>query len=114
MMADDAADDERETELSSIAAIFPELVISPENRFAASINLPVTPATPFTIRPPALSDRTLPLVVLPNPQSSSRLDKADSLSTGPPNEAGGDVHLLAHLPSLQLKISLRTGYPYAK
>ena len=46
-MADPNGDDEREEELSSIAAIFPELIINPSNPFAACIDIPVTPASPL-------------------------------------------------------------------
>jgi E3 ubiquitin-protein ligase RNF14 len=115
-MADDvaSADDEREIELSSITAIFPELVLSSENRFTASINLPVIPATPFTVRSPGLPDRVLPSIVPSTAQSHKPLTETNSLNAESAIEDGGDVHLLMHLPPLQLRISLPDGYPSEK
>ncbi|KAF2097865.1 RWD-domain-containing protein [Rhizodiscina lignyota] len=84
-MADLNGDDEREEELSSITAIYPELVVDPSNPFSASIDIPVAPSTPLAVLfPPAIDTLTqIPL----------------------------DTHRLEHLPPLQLHIILPNGYP---
>jgi E3 ubiquitin-protein ligase RNF14 len=97
----EAADDEREEELSSIVAIFPELTIDPSDPFSASLDIPVSPAEPLIARFPPPVDGAPPTTlqnVVPNPQN------------GPQSQAL-DQHRLSHLPPLQLQISLPTGYP---
>ena len=86
-MAEDTveSDDERAIELSTLAAIYPELILDPENAFNASIAIPVEPIEPLAILFPAGRE---PGITVPQ-----------------------DVHLLSHLPPLQLRISLPSGYP---
>lgn len=95
-MADDAAvdtdgDDERQTELDSIIAIFPEIVLDSAKQFAASIDIPVTPLSPVPVTFPASSDGST----------------LESINT----ELPAETHNLNHLPSLHLQIILPEGYP---
>ncbi|KAI9669846.1 MAG: translation termination inhibitor protein itt1 [Caeruleum heppii] len=112
-MADDtefAAEDERQIELSSIAAIFPELNVDPTNPFAASLDLPVTPVTPLVVRflpsetPfPAKQDVASPEARVAYPSTST--------AAPVPSNLNEDIHHLAHLPPLSLHIKLPEGYP---
>ncbi|KAH0263459.1 hypothetical protein KCU84_g21401, partial [Aureobasidium melanogenum] len=43
-------EDEREEELSTISAIYPELLVDPNDPFAASLHLPVNPSSPLALR----------------------------------------------------------------
>ncbi|OCK85325.1 RWD-domain-containing protein, partial [Lepidopterella palustris CBS 459.81] len=100
--------DEREEELSSIKAIYPdELVIDSNNSFNASITLPVAPNTPLSIifLPPIDG---APPTTLPN--SPSKNDTQET-SNGFPKR---DVHELSYLPPLHLQITLPEGYPSNK
>ena len=87
-------EDERQVELSSISAIFPEIILDAQDPFSASIDLPVTPSTPLPVVFPEFSDGTLVA-------NESRDESQPRLET----------HLLSHLPSLHLKITLPKGYP---
>lgn len=80
-------EDDREVELSSISAIFPELVLDATDPFSASIDLPVAPSLALPIIFPALPDN----------------------ETG--DEVEPEVHHLNYLPSLHLQVSLPEGYP---
>lgn len=97
--------DEREEELSTIAAIFPELVIDEHKPFAASIHLPVAPSTPLPVRFTAAS----------TPAPTVTADSAPLPS--PPNSEDGkqtahdDVRHLHYLPPLHLNLILPEGYP---
>jgi E3 ubiquitin-protein ligase RNF14 len=115
-MEDDpgAADDERTIELSSIAAIFPEIVLDPLSLYRASLKIPVSPAAPLKVRFQQLAESSVPN--LPTPPTSTE-PEADDQNT-PFEEAsqqqyGGlpDVHSLVHLPPLNLDIHLPEGYP---
>lgn len=92
-----AEDDEREEELSSIAAIFPELVIDSDNPFVASIDLPVVPSSPLAVRFPAAP--------LPTPPGSDH--EKDEIAV----VALQDTHKVEHLPPLHLRVALPPGYP---
>lgn len=97
-MADGGGDD-REEELSTISAIFPELIIDPTNPFSASLELPVAPANPFKVRFPPPTDG--PVNLPPGAQDGARLEIP----------AREDVHSLNYLPSIQLRLDLPKGYP---
>jgi E3 ubiquitin-protein ligase RNF14 len=117
-MTEESVEDEREVELSSISAIFPELAISPDDPFAASIVLPVAPAEPVAVVFSPLADGAAP-TGLPTPPSSSGVgwgDDGKAAAGGDPQggvvgEAVRDVHRLSHLPPLSLRIKLPEGYP---
>ncbi|MCJ1424934.1 translation termination inhibitor protein itt1, partial [Sticta canariensis] len=120
-MADDfeEAEDERAVELSSIEAIYPEIVIDPSDPFSASIDIRIEPITPLPILFPALVDGGAPSDVLTPPTSegngeahSARRDfHAKSLT---PDYQAQDLHYISHLPSLTLDIRLPEGYPAQK
>ena len=91
--------DEREEELSTIAAIYPELIAQGGN--LVSLDLPVTPSSPLLVRfapqQPSNNDAN------PNLNGTD----AQTLTT---TYVGHDVRL-SHLPSLKAKIDLPDGYP---
>ncbi|KAI9672275.1 MAG: translation termination inhibitor protein itt1 [Alyxoria varia] len=118
-MTEELPEDERNVELSSIAAIFPELQIDPENPHAATLDLEVKPsiALPVIFAPSiATSDhRTLDQpddgAPLPTPPASRK-----NSARGPPNEpvaqpAPTESRSFTHLPPLHLEIELPDGYP---
>jgi len=97
-------DDERKIELDCISAIFPEIVLSFEKPFSASIDLPVHPANPVKVVFPASVDDQPPTP----PHSETSGDE------GPVNGnmvENVESHNLAYLPSLRLQITLPDGYP---
>jgi E3 ubiquitin-protein ligase RNF14 len=119
-MEDDpgAADDERTIELSSIAAIYPELVIDPASSYDATLTIAVSPTVPLKIRFHQSAESGPP--VLPTPPTSVETDEDIGAVTGTKRklvqatEDTRDVHRLAHLPPLILHIHLPEGYPSAK
>ncbi|KAK7549832.1 RING finger protein [Phyllosticta citricarpa] len=105
-----ADQDEREEELSSITAIFPELAINPADPFTASIDLPVAPLSPLAIAFPAHDGA--PTGTLPTPPTS---DNEGSKHKGGSGRSGArEVHRLSYLPPLKLQIALPEGYPAEK
>lgn len=94
-MADDA-EDEREQELSSISAIYPEIAIDPKNPFDISLEIAVAPANPIKVRFPPPTDGSINL--LPH-------------GTNHGTEPKEDTHALAYLPAIQLHLTLPNGYP---
>ncbi|KAI9698026.1 MAG: translation termination inhibitor protein itt1 [Candelina mexicana] len=116
-MADDSADpeDEREIELSSIAAIFPELVIDPTDPFAASIDLPITPREPLAVFFPPLSDGGPPSGLITPPSSVTVSDGESARKSAGKQplvqSLPEEVHYLSHLPPLTLQVTLPNGYP---
>ena len=97
---DEALKTEREEELSTIQAVFPELEIDPSDPFSCSLELPVQPTTAFRI-------------TIPKTTGSTTDDNHDSAL---PNENGGtntknEIYELSYLPPLRLNISLPDKYP---
>jgi len=95
----DDAYDEREEELSTITAIYPELIV--QGGHSVSLDLPVTPSSPLLVRF--------------MPQQSTNNDVAlnsngDCARTPSTAYVEHDVRF-AHLPSLKAKIDLPDGYP---
>lgn len=120
-MEDDpgAADDERAIELSSIAAIFPELILDPKSPYDATLSVAVSPSPPLKIRFHQSAETGLP--VLPTPPTSVETDEDIDAVAGTKHkavqtnvDAAEDVHSLAHLPPLILHIHLPEGYPPTK
>jgi E3 ubiquitin-protein ligase RNF14 len=112
-MADDTADveDEREIELSSISAIFPEITLDALDPFSASIQLPVTPSLPLPVvflepteGPNNIRNDPGPQFELPFRLINDGHDRND-------HDTRLETHYLSHLPSLHLRISLPKGYP---
>lgn len=109
-------DDERSIELSSIAAIFPELVVDPSNSFAATLDVPVTPEKPLKIYFQSSTQAVPPDVI--TPPSSKSLEgegiKKDAIPKPLAAALNVDTHQLSHLPPLKLHIDLPDGYPHDK
>lgn len=105
-----ADDDERATELSSVSAIYPEIVIDPKTPYAASLDIAVTPLVPIKTRFLQSADGTAQQ--LPTPPTST--DQGEVLVTRShtlPPETAADEHDLAHLPPLIVHIALPEQYP---
>lgn len=106
-MADLQAEDDRSVELSSIAAIYPEIKIDPDNWFKATLELPVTLPSPTRV------SFQQPLDVGP-PPALTPPTSLDGFKANLGQTAAQDVHVLSHLPPLKLSIELPEGYPTEK
>ncbi|PYH48165.1 RBR-type E3 ubiquitin transferase [Aspergillus saccharolyticus JOP 1030-1] len=116
---DSISDDDRSVELSSIAAIFPEIKIDPITPYKASLDIVVKPSTPVRVcfqQQPHLAENNFPAILTP-PTS------VDASETGfpfkneeriAPLEPDNDFHILSHFPPLCLEIELPEGYPADK
>ena len=105
MTSDDdteGGDDERAIEISSVAAIYPEIVIDSSKPFSAIIDIPVEPIEPLAVRFPITADQE---IRLPTPPPS------DEASHATAEVSVEDVQRFSHLPPLTLSISLPDGYP---
>ena len=106
-------DDDRSVELSSIAAIYPEIVIDPSSPYKAFLELPVAPSNPLHVCFEQKSDPSFPVVLTP----PTSVDTSETGSAAKDDfrpstvDASKDVHLLSHLPPLNLEIELPEGYP---
>ena len=90
-------EDVRSIELSSIAAIYPEIVIDPSSPFNATLKIPVVPSTPLRVCFDMEPDSDRAGILTPRePIAASERD---------------DIHILSHLPPVKLEIALRKGYP---
>ncbi|KAI9790643.1 MAG: translation termination inhibitor protein itt1 [Peltula sp. TS41687] len=114
-MIDDVVDDERETELSSITAIFPEAVIALEDPFSLSIEIPVTSDKPIRIASLPSSDDDGPAGTLPTPPTSED-DGRPALKApiGNGEAVQDEVCHVTNLPPLSLRVTLPEGYPEKK
>ena len=113
----DAVDDERTIELSSIAAIFPEIVFDLQSPFRASLDISVSPASPLKIQFQHANASSYPR--LSTPPTSTETDADDqhaviTLGSEGKDQEPPDIHSLVHLPSLHLKMFLPEGYPTEK
>ncbi|OQN95458.1 hypothetical protein B0A48_18414 [Cryoendolithus antarcticus] len=88
--------EEREEELSSVEAIYPEIIIT--NKYTASLDIKVAPSPPLLVR----------FV----PSAPATVLKATYAQAATPTAAHieHDVHL-SHLPPLNLRVTLPDGYP---
>ncbi|KAL8936551.1 MAG: hypothetical protein Q9216_004873 [Gyalolechia sp. 2 TL-2023] len=118
-MADDLseAEDERAIELTTIAAIYPELVLDPSDPFTASIDIPVEPIEPLVVLFPPLSEGHTS-IGLPTPPGSDSKNPTSLETTGPNlglqvSAESEQVHGLSYLPPVTLRIQLPLGYPDA-
>lgn len=91
----DAAEDEGEVELTSIQAIFPELIIDDTNSRRAYLDLEVTPQEPIT-------------VTFENHADHAHADFAAAHQNGMPATS---TRVITYFPHLSLQVSLPTGYP---
>ena len=103
-------EDERTIELSSIQAIFPELVLDPSDPYTATLELPVTPLTPVRIQfsQPSADAASTQLLTPPTSEDPSQ-DGKQQLEVNGRDEI--ETHELEHLPSLKLGIQLHENYP---
>ena len=92
-MAAIAKYNERQEELSSLSAIYPELAIDVENQYAASLEIPVILATSITIE-----ERSI---------SHGGAQSAPTISPKPNEKA----HKVSYLPPLRLTFALPESYP---
>ncbi|KAF2491380.1 RWD-domain-containing protein, partial [Lophium mytilinum] len=100
------ADDEREEELSSIKAIYPdELILDLHDPFSASIDILIAPAHPLAVVFPHPIDGAPPTTLPPSP--TSQLGAPQSI------QPKRDIHNLSYLPPLRLQLTLPDGYPSA-
>lgn len=117
MDSDFLPEDERAMELSSIAAIYPEIKIDPSSPFAASLDLSVIPSKPLHVSfqqdPSDVVD--LPNVLTP-PTSVDASDSGFELGTKVEleNNSNKEILTISHLPPLNLAIELPEGYPSEK
>lgn len=94
-------EDERSVELSSISAIYPEIIIDPASPFRVVLDLPVKPSTPLRVCFHQSTDVELPTILTP-PTSFDELVPVDF---------NKDVHVISYLPPLRLEIDLPESYP---
>ncbi|KAI1098992.1 RWD-domain-containing protein [Jackrogersella minutella] len=94
-----AEEDVRQEELSTIAAIYPELLVDEKDPNTVYLELPVSLANPLTVLFPT------PTEVAPPVQPAQ-----DQI----PTVSAVDSHALLNLPSLQVRIELPDGYPQEK
>lgn len=91
--------DERDEELSTLGAIYPELTLDPGNQFTATLELPVTPQQPLLVR------------FVPSKSQETDQEATDAQTT---SESAAyiehDVEL-SHLPPIILHLTLPNGYP---
>ncbi|KAI1342024.1 RWD domain-containing protein [Xylariaceae sp. FL0016] len=92
-------DDSREIELSTIAAIYPELQINENDPNTFSLELPISLEKPLTVLFPAITEASRPL--------ASAQDAA-------PSGTETESRTLLNLPALQVSITLPKGYPQEK
>lgn len=112
-MADqESTEDERTVELSTLAAIFPELTLDPSNPFSASIEVPINPARPLAVTF-APNVEVAVQAGLPTPPSSNGT-KEDEVRTERPGQEAAKIRWISHLPPLILKVTLPKGYPAEK
>ncbi|KAI1215054.1 RWD-domain-containing protein [Annulohypoxylon truncatum] len=92
-------EDIRQEELSTIAAIYPELQVDENDPNTVSLELLVSLANPLTVLFPAATEAAPPV----EPAQEQN-----------PATAALDSHDLSYLPSLQVRIELPDGYPQEK
>jgi E3 ubiquitin-protein ligase RNF14 len=110
-MDEDALEDDATIELSSIAAIFPELVIDPSDPYTATLDLPVTPLKPLRVHfpQPTIDPNSLQLIT-PDTSVEAAQDGGKD-PEGKDARLPGEVHELEELPPLKLRITLPRKYP---
>jgi len=86
------SEDQRDEELSALAAVFPELQYDKQDRHTVSLELPVNPAKAVTVFFPAATDGT-------------------AVTAAQPARNQVDSHELSHLPPVLIQITLPEGYP---
>lgn len=124
-MADDNgedADDERALELSTVAAIYPELSLNPSGSepFSASIDVAVEPIKGLLIRFPTPEGAPPENEYTPPSSTEEGISVQQFVREGFESDAYltentiRDAHRLSHLPPLTLRLSLPNRYPAEK
>jgi E3 ubiquitin-protein ligase RNF14 len=104
-----AEEDERFVELSSIAAIYPELIVDAKDPYTATLELAVTPIQPLKILFQPSADGAPPQ--LPTPPESQEHGQDGAGDRPIIQQLPLDSSELAHLPPLSLTITLPSDYP---
>ena len=100
----DDFEDPRDTELSSLSAIFPEIRrVHPDDPYTVALDVPVNPSKSVVVRFPTPIDAP----VAPEGASAAQV----AANGTPVNRPVVDTHELAHLPPVQLQLVLGPGYP---
>lgn len=117
-MADDLGDgegeDEREVELSTVAAIYPELTRNLDlGPFSASLDIPVEPVKGLLIHFPAADGAPLNNLSAPNSTDESFVVQSNGIEerSAAVDSIPQNAHRLSHLPPLNLRLLLPNGYP---
>lgn len=103
-------DDERQEELDTLSAIYPEVILDTgkKSHFSAILELPIVPTTPLLVRfIPTVPENSHLVRYLPIAGTTSTYTNAASNATA---HVERDVEL-SHLPPLTLHMSLPDGYP---
>ncbi|KAL1987150.1 hypothetical protein VTN96DRAFT_4756 [Rasamsonia emersonii] len=107
-------EDDRSIELSSIAAIYPEIRIDEKFPYKASLDLPVAPSSPLRVRfeqgPENYQAPITPPTSLEASENGINGGGLDGV-TRAVAENIPDIHHLSYLPPLSLEIELPQGYP---
>ncbi|KAK3359999.1 RWD domain-containing protein [Lasiosphaeria hispida] len=102
----DELESPRDIELTSLAAIYPEIQqIRPNDPYIIALDVPVTPSDPVVVFFPAVAEAETP--------TDPRAHQQGNQYGGPQgnNASVVDSHELAHLPSLHLEIVFGPRYP---
>ena len=113
-LGDGEGDDERELELSTVAAIYPELTRNLDlGPFSASIDIPVDPVRGLLIHFPVADGAPLNDLNAPNSTDESFVVRSNGTEkqSGAVHGTPQDTHRLSHLPPLNLRLLLPDGYP---
>ncbi|KAI1927618.1 hypothetical protein LOZ66_000906 [Ophidiomyces ophidiicola] len=110
----ESADDERAVELSSIAAIYPEIELNSDAPFSASLALPVSPTNSTKIIfKPSLEIPHIDASISPEILTSQYFEKDGFLlkTISTKDVVNVDVYPVTHFPPLLLSIDLPERYP---
>lgn len=99
----DDDEDQRDVELSSLTAIYPEIQrLSDDDPYTFTLDLPIKPAKPVAVFFPAVT------------AGHSLDDIAPQPAAADATNGQIDSHEIAHLPAIRLQISLPPSYPKEK
>lgn len=92
-------EDQRDVELSTLSAIFPEIQrVHDDDPYTFVLDVPVNPTKAVTVFFPAATE-----ALTPNPEAAQE--------TGAALAGAIDSHELSHLPAVRVQISLPAAYP---
>ena len=116
-LGDGEEEDERELELSTVAAIYPELTRNLDlGPFSASIDIPVDLVGGLLIHFPVADGAQLNDLNTPNPIDESSVVRSNCTEqrSAAVDSTPQETHRLSHLPPLNLRLLLPDGYPKAQ